>query len=158
MQNMTEQQARIRLTSLCSAAEYCLHDLREKMRRWGINEEVQNRLLDYLTREKYVDEMRYCRLFVKDKIRFNQWGRLKIEMALLQKHIDRGTIANVLNSIHDDDYLEFLRPLLRKKAQTIIARSDYERNMRLLKFAERRGFTYDLIRQCLSPETSPDDE
>ena len=42
-----------------------------------------------------------------------------------------------------------LRPLLKQKRRSTKAESDYELNQKLVRFALGRGYTYDIIRQCL---------
>ena len=49
----------------------------------------------------------------------------------------------------DDEYLSVLRPLLKQKRKTIKAKNDYELNQKLMRFAVGRGFTFDIIRQCM---------
>ncbi len=153
---MTEQQVLQKLTALCSAAEYCCHDMTEKMRRWEVDEAVQARIMEYLIRERYIDEERYCRYFVKDKLRFNKWGRRKIEVALVQKRVPKEVISAALGEIDDSEYLEILRPLLRQKERSVKAKNDYELNMKLVRFAMSRGFDYEIIRQCLGEELAID--
>lgn len=155
---MTEEQVLLKLTALCSSAEYCSCDIREKMRRWEVSEAVQEKVLSYLIDEKYVDDERFCRLFVKDKLRFNKWGRRRIALALAQKRIPRGVADAVLDDVPDSEYLAILRPMLRQKARTVTAESDYDRNGKLLRYAMSRGFTFDLIRQCLTGDVEEPDE
>lgn len=146
---MSEQEALLRLTSLCSTAEHCSHEMLEKMRRWEIDEDTQARIMEYLVKEKYIDDERYARFFAKDKIRYNKWGRRKVEQAMWQKHIDADIQQRVLDEIDDDEYLLILRPLLKSKRRTVKAANNYEMNMKLIRFAMGRGFTMDIIRQCL---------
>lgn len=146
---MSEQEVLLRLTSLCSTAEHCSHEMVEKMRRWEIDEDTQARIMEYLVKEKYIDDERYARFFAKDKIRYNKWGRRKVEQAMWQKHIDTDIQQRVLDEIDDDEYLVILRPLLKSKRKAVKASSDYEMNMKLIRFAMGRGFTMDVIRQCL---------
>ena len=146
---MSEQEALLRLTSLCSTAEHCSHEMLEKMRRWEIDEDTQTRIMEYLVKEKYIDDERYARFFAKDKIRYNKWGRRKVEQAMWQKHIDADIQQRVLDEIDDDEYLLILRPLLKSKRRTVKAANNYEMNMKLIRFAMGRGFTMDIIRQCL---------
>ena len=122
----------------------------EKMRKWDVDDETQARVMAYLTRERYVDDERYCRFFVRDKIRFNKWGRRKVEQALYQKHIPTDISRPILDEVPDDEYLAVLKPLLKSKARTVKAKSEYEKNMKLIKYAMSRGFTFDIIKQCLS--------
>lgn len=146
---MSEQEALLRLTSLCSTAEHCSHEMLEKMRRWEIDEDAQARIMEYLVKEKYIDDERYARFFAKDKIRYNKWGRRKVEQAMWQKHIDTDIQRRVLDDVDEEEYLAILRPLLKSKRRTVKAANNYEMNMKLIRFAMGRGFTMDIIRQCL---------
>lgn len=146
---MTEQEAFFKLSALCASAEHCLHEMSEKMRRWELPDDVRERVLRRLTDEKYVDEERYCRSFVADKIRYNKWGRLKIEQALAVKRIPRDISTAVLDEIDDEEYVAVLRPLLQSKRKSVKAASEYERNQKLIRFAMSRGFGYDIIKKAL---------
>ena len=146
---MTEQEAYLQLAALCAQAEHCQQEMRDKMRRWGLDETVQNRIIDRLIKERYVDDERYARAFVKDKIRYNKWGRRKVQQALWMKRIDADIQQRVLDEIDEKEYLDVLRPLLKQKRKSIKAESDYELNQKLLRFALSRGFGFDIIRQCL---------
>ena len=147
--DMTEQEAFLQLAALCAQAEHCQQEMRDKMRRWELDETAQNRIIDRLIKERYVDDERYARAFVKDKIRYNKWGRRKVQQALWQKHIDADIQQQVLDEIDEKEYLDILRPLLKQKRKSIRAASDYELNQKLARFALSRGFTFDIIRQCL---------
>ncbi|MCR5078239.1 MAG: RecX family transcriptional regulator [Prevotella sp.] len=144
-----EPQALKKLADLCAKGEHCSGELLEKMRRWGLPEDAQARILEKLTSLHYVDDARYTEFFVHDKIRYNKWGRRKIEQALWMKKIDGSISSVVLDAVPEEEYLEVLRPLLQSKYRTIKAESDYERSMKLIKFAVGRGFTIDLIRKCI---------
>jgi regulatory protein len=140
------------LASLCANAEHCQWEMLEKMRRWELPEEAQARVMQRLVGERYVDDERYAQAFVKDKLNYNKWGRRKIEQALWQKHIDEAVRQRVLDEIADEDYVLVLRPLLKQKRKSTKAASDYELNGKLIKFALSRGFTMDIIRQCINVE------
>ena len=147
---MTEQEAYLQLAAICAQAEHCEQEMRDKMKRWELDETVQNRIIDRLTKERYIDHERYARAFVKDKIRYNKWGRRKVQQALWMKRIDTDIQQRVLDEIDEKEYLDVLRPLLKQKRKSIKAESDYELNQKLVRFALSRGFTFDIIRQCLN--------
>lgn len=155
MKEVTEQGAYLQLAQLCARSEHCQHDLLEKMRRWEMSDEAQARVMQRLVSERYVDDERYARAFVRDKIRYNKWGRRKVEQALWQKRIDEDIRQQVLDEVDDEEYLSVLRPLLKQKRRSTKAESDYELNQKLVRFALGRGFTYDIIHQCL--EVSEED-
>ena len=146
---ITEQEAFLQLATVCAQAEHCEKEMRDKLKRWGIDESAQDRIIQRLVNERYIDDERYARAFVKDKIRYNKWGRRKVQQALWLKHIDPEIQQRVLNEINDSEYLNVLRPLLRQKRKTVKAESDYELIQKLVRFALGRGFTFDIIRQCL---------
>ncbi len=149
MKQLSEEEARLRLTALCAQGEHCSYEMEEKMRKWGISEEAQARIMAHLINERYIDDERYCRAYIRDKIQYSKWGRRKIEQGLYLKRIDRSLSSAALNEVDDEEYLQVLRPMLKAKWRTIKAGSDYEHSGKLIKYALSRGFTFDIIRQCI---------
>ena len=111
----TEQEAYLQLAAACAQAEHCEQEMRDKMKRWGMAPEAQNRVVERLTKERYIDNERYARAFVKDKVRYNKWGRRKVQQALWMKRIDDDIQQRVLDEIDDEEYLKVLVPLLKQK-------------------------------------------
>jgi regulatory protein len=153
---MTEQEAYLQLAAICAQAEHCEQEMRDKMKRWELDETVQNRVLSRLVEERYVNDERYARAFAKDKIRYNKWGRRKVQQALWMKRIDQDIQQRVLDEIDEKEYLDVLRPLLKQKRKSVKAANDYELNQKLVRFALSRGFTFDLIRQCIQVDEELD--
>lgn len=159
MKQKTEQEALITLTALCASGEHCSQEMLDKMTRWQLPEEEQARVMEYLVKNNYIDEERFTHAFVMDKIRYNKWGRRKIEQTLWQKRIPKDIQTKILDEIDENEYLNVLRPLLKSKRRCIQAKNDYELNMKLIRFALSRGFTFELIRQCIdgADEMNPED-
>ena len=149
---MTGQQAYLKLTALCARSEHCQQEMLDKMRQWGVAEEEQAQVMERLVKERYVDDERFTRAFVNDKIRYNKWGRRKVEQALWMKRIDEHIAKAVLDEVDDEEYTAILTPMLKQKRRSTKANSDYELNMRLIKYALSRGFTMDIIKQCINVE------
>ena len=149
MKQISEKEAQLKLSSLCAQGEHCTQDLIDKLNKWEIPEDAQARIMEYLTKNKFVDDARFCVAFDKDKIKYNGWGRKKVEQALYIKRIPRSMSDPVFEEIPDEMYLEKLRPLIKQKYPTIKARNEYERAMKLIKFAMGRGFDMRIIRMCI---------
>jgi regulatory protein len=84
-----------------------------------------------------------------------------VQQGLWLKHIDDDIQERVLGEVDDSEYLAVLRPLLKQKVRSIRAENDYERTQKLVRFALGRGFTFDIIRQCLNVDddmNTEDDE
>lgn len=148
---MTEEQVLSKLTALCARGEHCLHDMRQKMMRWQIDEELQNKVIAFLLNERFIDEERYCRAFINDKVRYNHWGRKKVAQALYMKHIPSEVFEDMLDDVPDEEYMETLMPVLQSKYRSLQNKelSDYELRGKLLRFAMQRGFTYDQCVECI---------
>lgn len=146
---MTGQQAYQKLAALCARSEHCQQEMLDKMRQWGVDEEEQAEVMARLVEERYVDDERFTRAFVNDKVRYAKWGRRKIEQALWMKRIDEQLARTVLDEVPDEDYIAILRPALKQKRRSTKAASEYEMTMKLIKYALSRGFTMDVIKQCM---------
>ena len=138
-----------RLSALCASAEHCEYEMPEKMRKWAVEESDCERIMEYLRKAKFVDDERYARAFVKDKIKYNKWGRRKVEQGLWAKHIAEDIRQRVLDEVDESQYKSVLTDLLKSKRRSIKAANDYEMNRKLIKFALSRGFDYSIIRQCI---------
>ena len=145
----TEQEALLRLSSLCSHSEHSTGEMRDKLRRWGVDSETSDRVVARLVSERFVDDERFCRFFVRDKIRFDRWGRRKIEQALYAKGVCQDISAAVLDEVDDEAYVAELKKLIAAKRRSVKAENDYELRQKLTKYALGRGFGYNVIRQCI---------
>ena len=119
------------------------------MRKWEVEESDRERIMAYLRQAKFVDDERYARAFVSDKVRYNKWGRRKVEQGLWAKHISEDIRQRVLNEVDDSQYKLVLTDLLKSKRRSIKAADGYEMNRKLIKYALSRGFDYSIIKQCL---------
>lgn len=146
---ITEQQALLKLTALCASSEHCSQEMEDKMKRWELPEDAIARNMEFLIKHQFVDDARFARFFINDKVKYNKWGRRKVEQALWMKHIPKELSDPVFEEMEDEVYLETLRPMLQNKYKTIKAKNDYERSMKLIRFALGRGYSMDIIRKCI---------
>lgn len=145
MKEYTEKELKNKAEVYCSSAERCPSDVEAKLEGWGGSPEVVASVMAHLYKERYLDNVRYCKAFVRDKYRFNQWGRVKIFQALKMKGLSSEEINEGLSEIDDEEYHGILGNLLSQKVRSIKASSDYERNCKLIRFATGRGFTMQEI-------------
>lgn len=146
---MESAKALLKLEELCARSEHCEGELREKLRKWMISESDADTIIRSLRCRRYVDDSRFARAFVRDKFRFDHWGRRKIEMALRRKRVDAEVIAEAVEEIDADEYLNLLRKLLAYKARTLPDTEAYENRVKLMRFAVGRGFEPQLIVSAL---------
>ena len=112
--------------------------------------------MNRLQEERFIDEQRFACSFVRDKYRFNQWGRIKISQQLKLKHIPEALIMKAMEEIDESEYLSLLTDQLARKIRSVKARNDYERNGKLIRFAVGRGYEMGEVIECLKKITNDD--
>ncbi len=149
MKPMSPQQALHRLAAYCSRGERCIYDVRKKLTDWEIPENEQQEILKRLQEEDFLNEARFCRAFVNDKSKYNQWGVHKISFELRKRNIPDRFIRDALSAIQPEDNLDRLLRILRVKASTVKGKDDFEIRNKLMRFAAGRGFTVEEIGRAL---------
>lgn len=142
---VSEDEAFEKLSRLCAASEYCIHDMKRKMSYWDMPEGAREKVINRLLADKFIDEARYARAFTHDKFAFNNWGEMKIEMELRRRGISQKDIDDAKDEIQEDESLERLRTLIEAKRPSVKGRSEYEIRAKLYRFAYSKGFSTDQI-------------
>lgn len=155
---LSENQALSKLAAYCSKAERAEMDIRRKLIGWELTEEEIKHVISRLKKENFLNEERYCRSFVKDKIRFNKWGKNKIVFELRKKKIPESVIDSCFAEMDNDEFSTPLLKLLTTKSKSIKASNDYDKQMKLIRFALGRGYTLDQIKKCLKELDLENDE
>ena len=149
---ITIEEAYNRVASRCVLREYCRSDWYRKLQEAGLTAQQSGEVLDRLEEEKFIDEERYARSFVHDKLHYDRWGRVKMTSALRQKAISYEDIFTAISSIDQEEYLNILKDVLQKKAKGMKANSDYELKQKLARFAAGKGFEPGLVFKVLDLE------
>jgi regulatory protein len=129
----------------CAGKECCRSDISQKLASWSADEEETDKILHMLINEKFIDEKRYASAFVKDKFRYNKWGRIKIGSALRQKNIPSDIISGALENIDENAYREALKTIISGHRRTVKAKNQYELKGKLLRFGLSKGFESHLL-------------
>ena len=135
-----------RAAKYCSTAERCRKEVRDKLVAWGMKEEdIIEKTIDTLEEQQFIDEERYAGYFVRDKLKFNHWGRIKIAYAMRNKQLPDAIIHESLSAIDEDEYNVILDKLVQQKAASIGNINSAQGKAKLLRFAAQRGFTSEEI-------------
>ncbi len=135
--------------SYCSISEHCISEVGDKLTSWGVSDEERLKIIARLVAEDFINEKRFCNFFVKDKFRFNKWGKIKISYALKQKGLSSELIDHALGTIDDGEYEEMLASILKTKLTTIKYEFEYEKQGKLYNFAQSRGFESQVINRVI---------
>lgn len=99
-----------RLRSINELRDY----LKNKEEDTIIIEEVIDKLIDY----KYLDDDRFTKAFIKDKLNFTNWGDYKIKNELKRLGVNEEIIYNNMTSIDDNIYYERINKIIDKDIST----------------------------------------
>ncbi|MCF8225268.1 MAG: RecX family transcriptional regulator [Bacteroidales bacterium] len=134
---------------LCSMSEKCRSDIHPRLIDWGLPEEQAEKALEYLEKNRFLDEKRYAGFFVKDKLRFNKWGKIKIAYSLRNKRIPDAIIKDALDTIGQDDYEALLDDLISSKIKSVGEPGNARNRAKIIRYAAQKGFSSEDIYNSL---------
>ena len=134
-----------KMMHFCAYQERCEQEVFDKLQKFELHPEQASEVLAYLKKEKFLDEERFAKAFVRGKFHYSKWGRIKIKQALKQKGLDSEYIAIGLEEIDDKEYAELLSTLCDKKNKSVKAKDAYERKIKLVRYLASKGFEQDLV-------------
>lgn len=147
---ITPDAALARLEAMCARAEHCTGEMRQKLRTWKIAGSDADKIIASLRERRFVDDSRFARAYVRDKLRFACWGRRKIAQGLALKRVDASIASEALASIPDEEYREVLQSVLASRLRLdpeLLA--TFEGRQKLMRFAMQRGFEPQLASAAL---------
>lgn len=193
---MDKEQLLNRLMARCSRAEYSTGQVASYARRWldketagdtvvagaaetaggavavGKSKEmIVAEIVERLVREKFVDDRRFAAAFVRDKLKFNGWGKQKIIYKLRSLGVDNAIISeaiaeNYYSAEGGAGASQVVEKLVRDKWEALCRRDARKmerdagdnlqtqlrqaRKAAVIRFAMGRGFDYEEILKCLN--------
>lgn len=147
---LTPGEALNKAAAYCTLCERCVSEVSTKLTAWGVPYAVQEEIITRLTNEKFIDEARYCRAFVNDKVRFNRWGRLKITAALREKRLPQEYIKEAMENIDEDAYQQSLQETIDIKRRELKGKDDFATQQKIIRHAASRGYEPSLIIKAIN--------
>lgn len=147
---LSEQQALHKIAAYCSKAERCQSDVRRKLEKWELTPDEISTIIARLLKENFLNEERFTKAFIKDKIEFNKWGKVKISYELRRKYIPESIINECFTDLENNIFESPLLKILSNKIKSVKANNDYEKRIKLTRFALGRGYSYEEVQKCLS--------
>lgn len=146
---LTPDQVLDKMAKYCAYQERCVKDVKDKLKTYDIPQESKDEILDYLLDNRFVNDERFARSFVRGKVNQSGWGMNKIRFHLMQKGIDKDMIDEVLGQTDEATYRQRLVDILKAKSKTVKAETDFERKRKLAAFAMQKGFEGALVWEVL---------
>ena len=146
---MEREIAMKRAASFCAESERSVAEVERRLRKWGVDGDDIDSIIDKLKSDDFVNDERYCKAYINDRFRLNHWGNVKIVYELKKRGLDKEYIDAAIDDIDDDEYTEVLRKLIDDKLRTIKDTDVYSAKVKILGYALRRGFESDIVSKIL---------
>ena len=124
----------------CARSEHCAADIKRKLYEWGVSADFIDFIEQNLYENGFLNDARFCRAYVHDKVAYQSWGRMKVQYGLRALDLPENEIRTALENIDDEMYTKNLRALIDSR------KKDSEEKR--LRFLLQRGFTYEEIKKC----------
>ena len=146
---LTPDQVLDKMAKYCAYQERCVKDVRDKLKIYDISQEERNKILDYLLDNRFVNDERFAKSFVRGKINQSGWGLNKIRFHLVQKGIAKEIIDEALEQMDEEDYRQRLTDILKVKAKSVKAETEFEKKRKLAAYVMQKGFEGSLVWEVL---------
>ena len=147
---LTPDQVLDKIAKYCAYQERCVKDVRDKLKTFDIPQKEKDEILDYLLDNRFVNDERFAKSFVRGKINQSGWGVNKIRFHLIQKGIDKEIIDEALGQTDEETYRQRLIDILKTKSKTVKAENDFERKRKLAAYAMQKGFEGSLVWEVIN--------
>jgi regulatory protein len=134
----------------CSRREFCCDDIRTKLLSWEIDNNDADKIIGILINENFINETRFATAFVRDKFKYNKWGKVKITAHLRVKKLPPEIITFALDSIDNKQYSKLLHDILEDHIRSVKAKNQYDLKVKLLRYGLSKGFESSLLYDILN--------
>ncbi|MDQ1086740.1 MULTISPECIES: regulatory protein RecX [unclassified Siphonobacter] len=144
--------ALLQAAHFCAYQERTVQDVKQKLKSWDVSEDDSEEIIGRLIEDGYLSQERYAQSFARGKFRTRQWGRLKIEQEMRRKGLDSEDRKTGLEQIDEEQYLESLKNLLKKKDASLKDEDPRVRKQKLVRFALGKGYESGLVWKILGED------
>lgn len=125
------------------------YELRLKMQDKGFDSQLIDNAIIKLKEQKYLDDERYCEMFINDKINISKYGTRKIKEALYYKGINKEIIEEKIKNISTEDEEERAFKLGEKKLISIKEEDTLKKGRKLSNYLIGKGFEYETVKKAV---------
>ena len=136
----------ISVLSRCAKSE-C--ELRLKMQSKGFEPDLIEKAIKTLKEQKYLDDERYCEMYIRDKTNLSNHGVRKIKEALYYKGIAKEIINEKIKMITQESEEERAYILAEKKLSNIKENDTRKKMAKLSNYLIGKGFEYETVNKTV---------
>jgi regulatory protein len=139
------EQLKKKLAKYCAWQERCSNDVKIKLLNLGASKYDTEKIVKWLTEEKYINDSRFAATFARGKFNNNNWGKNKIIAELRSRNLDEQMIRDALNEIGEKEYLKTIKELALRKWKEIKADDLFMKKQKTATYLVNKGYETDLV-------------
>lgn len=148
--SFTVDEIRDKLAKYCAYQDRCHWEVEKKLNEFRLIDEAREEIIIYLVQNKFLNEERFTKSFVRGKFNQKKWGRNKIRIELKKRQIPTKMIQEAMTEIEDDLYMDTLNDLLHKKRESLKSeRESWKKKAKIYNYLLQKGYESELIREMM---------
>lgn len=118
-------------------------EIRKKLRIRKVDDEIIDKVLDYLSKEKLLDDKKAIQQYVTEMISKN-FGPVKIKNELQKRGIQKDLINSLMNSMDESIFRTSAKKILEKYLMNkkVLTKNDLPK---IYRYLLSKGFNYEII-------------
>lgn len=151
--------AREKALRLLALRPQTTEEIRRKLRRKDIADDVIEEAVAALKRLNYLDDAAYARQFVQERFEAKGHGPARLRSDLIKRGVPRRDIDQALESLRADEIRRAARKHGEARWRALAGENDPRRRLKkTMDYLARRGFSYGLIRDVTDGLAEKDDD
>jgi len=133
-----------KLGRYCAYRERAESEVWNKLRELEVSEDLSIKLIEFLKKDKFLDDKRFARFYAQGKFLNNKWGRIKIRQGMREKKLSYENIVFAIDKIDEDDYIATINKLIEKKAKNLKDKQLFVFRKKIVDFLRTKGYEAEL--------------
>jgi regulatory protein len=130
-------------------------EIRKKLKEKKISEKSADKIITILKDLKFLDDNRYAKMYLEEKLANNPKGKRVIAMKLAEKGISKEVINSVIDSQYNEDTeTRKAKELLSKYLKKVRAKSELDKRQKCFRYLLSRGFDYEIVKSACKIENT----
>ena len=139
------------LERYCAYQERCHKEVLQKLNDLRMIPEARDLIITHLIKEKFLNETRFSKIFVRGKFNQKKWGRKRLNKELKIRNISKYNIDIALKEISDEDYMNTFNELVEKRFNQLSGETNkFKKRKRLTDYLIYRGWEFDMVYQKMN--------
>lgn len=124
-------------------------EMRAHLRQKDVPVDTIETLIEQFKEKQYLNDERYARAWVEERMRLKPRGLLKMKQELMQKGVEEWIIDSALAQIDPNDEMQAALKDAEKKWSRMKKEPGYKMKAKLGQHLQSKGYTMDVIRNIL---------